>query len=475
MCVVEAQHGGAGMASMALEVSDWAQQQFGTCDLGDQRRTKRMVHLAAQAAAKPDASTPRQTESWADCKAAYRLFAQEEVTFEAVIAPHCAQTRAVGPGTWLVINDTTEINFGYDRQLTGVGRVGALQARGFYLHSALLVDAHRAELIGLAAQDLYVRPLKKVPRISSARRKKKRTRETDVWGRVIDRVGIPPAGARFIHVCDRGADNFEIYCHLRQQRAEWVIRAAQLRRQVLDAEQNEQSLEQLLREQPCLGTYQLSVTGNHGQPARTALLEVRCVPLTMPRPKTGVSRYVRDSGIDQIEMWAVEVREVQPPRGVTALHWVLLTSEKVRSFGDAWRVVEWYERRPLIEEFHKCLKTGCGVEDRLYQSGERLAPVIGLLSVLAVRLLYLKTIARDQPDQVAARVVPKDWLQMLPLLLKRPRPIKTVRDFIRSLASLGGFLGRKSDGEPGWQTLWRGLETLLTSLRAAQALRKKCG
>jgi hypothetical protein len=462
------------MASMAWEISDWAQQQFGSCELGDQRRTKRVVKLAAQAAAKPDASTPKQTECWADCKAAYRLFDQEDVTFEALIAPHCAQTRAVPPGTWLVINDTTEINFGYDRQLTGVGRVGHFQGRGFFLHTALMVSAQSAELVGLAAQDLYARPLKKVPRVSSARRKNL-ARETDVWGRVIDRVGLPPARARFIHVCDRGADNFEIYCHLLQQQADWVIRAAQLTRKVLDDQQRERSLKQVLRDQPCLGTYQLSVPSNHGQPARTALIEVRCARLSMPRPKSGVSRYVRDLGISQIGMWAVEAREVQPPRGVKALHWVLLTSEEVRGFDDAWRVITWYERRPLIEEYHKCLKTGCRVEERFYQTGERLAPVIGLLSVLAVRLLQLKTIARTEPDRPAARVVPATWLQALPLLLKNPPPIKTVREFIRGLASLGGFLGRKGDGEPGWQTIWGGLETLLLCLRGATALKRKCG
>jgi hypothetical protein len=204
--------------ALAMEISKWAEQQFGTCELGDRRRTKRVVKLAAQAAAMPDASTPKQTESWSDCKAAYRLFAEEDVTFEAVTAPHCAQTRAVPAGTWLVINDTTEVNFGYDRQLTGVGRVGSAQARGFYLHTALIVSADSEELVGVAGQDLYARPLKKVQRVSSLRRKQLK-RETDMWGRVIDRVGPAPDGARFIHVCDRGADNFEVYCHLRQQRA----------------------------------------------------------------------------------------------------------------------------------------------------------------------------------------------------------------------------------------------------------------
>src|SRR4051794_18047343 len=158
------------MASLTFEVGAWSVEQFGACDLGDRRRTNRLVKLASQAAARPDAMTPQQTERWADCKAAYRLFEQEAVTFDAVVAPHCAATRAVGPGTFLVVNDTTELNFGYNRDLPGTGRVGKTpRGRGFYLHSAMLVSADAGEVIGLAAQDLYVRPLAKVPRVSSAR------------------------------------------------------------------------------------------------------------------------------------------------------------------------------------------------------------------------------------------------------------------------------------------------------------------
>lgn len=461
------------MASLELEIGPWAEQQFGSCQLGDQRRTKRMIKVAAQAAARPDASTPKQTERWADCKAAYRLFHQDEVTFEAVIAPHCALSRAVGPGTWLVINDTTELHFGYHRDLPGTGRVGSY-GQGFYLHTAMIVAAEGGELIGLAAQELYRRPLKKVKRVSSAKRKKL-SRESDIWGRVIDQVGPPPAGARFIHVDDRGADGFDIYCHLLQQQSGWVIRAAQLKRVVRDAQGGERPLGLLVSEQPLAGTYELQVRAHKDQPARIAKMEVRFARVTMPRPRAGVSRYVRDSGIMEVTMWAVETREVQPPPGVKALRWVLLTSEETRSFAGAWRVIEYYEQRPLIEDYHKCIKTGCRVEFRQYQTGERLAPVIGMLSVLAVRLLQLKMIARKDPEQAAAKVVPTTWLAALPRLLKKRSPMTTVRDFFRSLASLGGFLGRKGDGEPGWQTIWSGLETLLLCLRGADALARRSG
>lgn len=465
------------MAIAMWEVEAWAEQQFGTCELGDRRRTRRLVRFATQAAEKPDASTPRQTEVWSDLKAAYRLFDQAEVTFGAITAPHQALTRdQFGAGVWLILNDTTELNFGYLRAIDGVGRVGSGENRGFFLHSALAVCASTGELTGVVGQELYTRPLTKVKRVSSHARKKQSRRETDVWGRVIDRVGPPPEGVRFLHVCDRGADNFDVYCHLTRQRAGWVIRAAQLARQVRTERDEPLSLDQLLRRTPCLGTYELTVNANARQPARTARLEVRAAALSMPRPKTGVSRYARETGLERIAMWAVEAREVSPvPQGAEPLRWVLLTSEATDSFELAWKTIEAYERRPLIEEYHKCLKTGCQVETRQYQTAGRLEAVIGLTAVLAVRLLQLKQAARTEPDRPAHRLVPARWIKALRGALRRPRPVNTVRDFFRALASLGGFLGRKGDGEPGWQTLWRGLDTLLQCLRGMEINEKQCG
>lgn len=456
---------------MVLDVAEWAREQFGACDLGDKRRTQRAVKLAAQVAARPEAGTPQQTENWAGCKAAYRLFDQREVTFEALIAPHCVQTKAVHPGTWLILNDTTELDYGVNRHIEGLGPVGGW-GRGFLLHTAMIVGAEKEEVVGLAAQELFTRP-QRAPRESSARRKQ-RPRESEVWGRVIDAVGSPPEGARFIHVCDRGADNFEVYCHLRQNGCGWVLRAAQLHRLVDAPTGPTRSLDEVLQEQAVLGRYELLLGSNRNQPARKVQLEVRVAHISMPRPKH-YSGYVRGCGLETIEMRVIEAREVHAPRNVEPLRWVLLTSEDVQTFDDAWRILEWYEKRPLIEEYHKCLKTGCRVEARQYETAHRLAAAVGVLSIVAVRLLQLKMIARRDPDRPARQVVPCSWLEALRAVSKSRKAIRTAREFFHALAMLGGFLARRGDGEPGWQTTWRGLETLLTCLRGAQALNHKCG
>ena len=175
-------------------------------------------------------------------------------------------------------------------------------------------------------------------------------------------------------------------------------------------------------------------------------------------------------------MWVVETREINPPPGTKAARWVLLCSEEVGDFHAAWEALEHYEKRWLIEEFHKALKSGCRLEERQYETARRLEAVTGVLGIVAVRLLQLKMLARNEPQRPAEQAVPRRWIQMLQSLRKRRLKAPwSVRDFYRELAKLGGFLGRKSDGEPGWMTLWRGFEKLHLCLRGADALQRKCG
>lgn len=461
------------MATLELDIDKWALKNFGACELGDARRNKRAVTLAAQMAAHPDGSTPRQTETWADCKAAYRFFDEDDVSFEALCAPHWQHTREQHEGTFLLIGDTTEFDFGIHRDVEGLTANGNGGGLGFLLHSSLMINADTDEVIGLAGAEIFHR--QPVPKAETLKQKHQRPRESEVWGRVVDLVGPPPAGAKFLHVFDAGADNFEVFCHLKMQGCGWVVRAAQRQRIVRDEQGHHRPLLELVRAQPLAGTYELALAANQKRAARTASLEVRFAPLAMPLPRQATP-FMKACGISEIPMWVIEVREVHPPaNGDEPLHWVLLTSEPVLRFDDAWTVIGYYEKRPIVEDYHKCVKTGCRLEQRQYQTSDRLQRVAGLLCLLAVRLLQLKFVARSDPDRPATRIVPEAWRQMLIALRKGKHHIDTVGQFFRSLAMLGGFLGRKRDGQPGWITLWRGLEKLLLCVRGAQAMHNKSG
>lgn len=460
------------MDSLVLDVDQWAETNFGACDLGDVRRTRRLVKYAAQVATCSEASTPNQTESWADCKAAYRLFDEEDVSFEAICQPHWKRTKSREGGVYLLLGDTTEIDFGYDSPVEGLGPVGSGKHRGFHLHSSLMIDASTDEIVGLAGAEIFHRKPK--PKKEKTRARKNRPRESEVWGRVIDQVGKPQGRAKFIHVLDAGADNFEVYCHLKQQEAGWVVRAAQTHRIVLDKKGERRKLSELLQSTPSAGHYVLSLRSRKDQPAREALVEVRFVAFEMPRP-IHPTPFMKACGIQTIPMFAVQVRELGPPKGVKPLEWILLTSEPVECFEDAWIVIGYYEKRWRVEDYHKCLKTGCQVESRQYKTSDRLERVTAVLSLVAMRLLQLKFAARSEPSPPASDTVPRDWIAVLKRMRNITRPIETARDFLREVAKLGGFLGRKSDGEPGWITIWRGLNKLLQCLRGIKWGYEKCG
>jgi len=457
--------------SLVLDGAKWAEEQFGSCELGDVRRTRRAVTIATSFAVSPDASTPKQIELWPDLKATYRLFDQPTATFEALAGPHWQMTRDAAHGVCLLIDDTMETDFGIHRNVKGLGPTGDGNGRGFMLHSSLMVHADTLDVIGMAGQELfYRRPTQRSKENSYARTQ--RARESEVWGRVIDDVGRPRNGVKYLHVCDRGADNIEVFCHCQVQNTGWVIRVTQLQRIIETPEGCRMKLQDQLAKQSILGTYDLSVRATANEPARTAHLEVRAAPVTLITPKRKTP-YLRKIGPQRISESVVEAREINPPAGATPVRWVLHTSEPVVTFEEAWTILGYYEARWIIEEYHKCLKTGCRLESRLYETSTRLESLTGMLSVLAVRLLQMKSVARQQPDLPAERIVPKAWLAMLRAL--RKAPIVTVRDFFRHLAGLGGFLMRKCDGEPGWITIWRGLEKLLLCLRGARAARDRCG
>jgi hypothetical protein len=267
-------------------------------------------------------------------------------------------------------------------------------------------------------------------------------------------------------VLDRGADNFEVFCHVRQQQTDCVVRASCLHRKVETQQGLRRELREILATLPLAGSYPLPLRARSQQAARTATLEVRYGTVVMPRPRV-TSAYMRQQA--PVTLQVVWVQERQPPRGTAGISWVLYTTLAVSSYEEALRIVRYYERRWLIEEWHKALKTGCQAEGRQLALSSRLEPLIGVLGVVAVRLLQLRGVARSQPDRRAEECVPVEYVRVLRALCRaKAGVIWTVAKFFRELAKLGGFLGRKHDREPGWQVIWAGWEKLQWVVRGAR-------
>jgi hypothetical protein len=446
----------------------WAITQFATARLGHAGRTARLVALAEQVARDPSSSLPRQTQTWGDLKAAYRLLDRPEVTFQAVATPHWQRTRTQAErGRFLIVDDTTEIDYGAKRQAVGLGPVGRGTGRGFLLHSALVVAADDEWVLGLAGQILFHR--QPAPKGETLTEKLRRDRESAVWGQLIEQVGPPPATAQWVHVMDRGADDFEVFCRARRLGADWIGRVKSRNRLVRDGAGRVEPLSAVLAAASAVGGYTLTLRARPGQPARRARLEVAFAPVTALIPQHP-SASLKGLTPEPIPQWVVQTREVNPPPKVKEpLDWVLLTSLPVRDLGGAMEVIRYYEKRWIIEEWHKALKTGCGVERRQLHTSGRLEALTGVLSVVAVRLLQMKEAGRREPGRAAGELVPSRYVALVHRVRRgRGHPEDwTIRDFLRGLAGLGGFLGRKSDGEPGWLTIWRGWDALHWMLRGA--------
>lgn len=449
----------------------WVKEQFGGCALGDQRRTKRLQILAQNMLEAPEKSLPQQNGNWSDVKAAYRLFDQEQVTFPAVGEQHWQQTRRTRPGRYLLVSDTTDVDRTTQLATAGLGMLGDGKGRGVQLHNCLMYSTDEGLIVGAAGALLHYRS--RAPQNETRMQRLRRVRESELWGNLVTEIGSPPKASQWIHVFDRGGDNFEAMCRIQQVGCDWIIRAAKLNRKVIDAQGQKRSLSDVIQDGRYLGSYDLYLRSRPGVQARQAHMQVSVVRVTFPKPQHR-SPWLRACDIAELTMNVVIVQEVQPPAGVTPVQWVLLTSLPVESFDEAWQVIDDYEHRWLIEEYHKVIKSGCNIEGPALRTAGRLAPLIALISVIGIRLFQMKLLGRSQRTAPAKTHVPGSWLTCLQLARPKVNATDmTVYEFFRELAKLGGFLGRKHDGEPGWQTVWGGfqkLQSLLAGLRLAGAI-----
>lgn len=437
-----------------LENLEWVEQNFTGCRLGNVTRTERLKKVALNMLDCPDGSLPTQNANWSDLKAAYRLFDRPEATIGNIAGVHWQQTRQSAVKRCLLISDTTDINH-YSHQATeGLGMLGDGKGRGMQLHSCLMVDSQNGNIEGIAGAKTFYR--KRVRKNETRAQRLKRTRESQLWGDLVESIGSPPPGSTWIHVFDRGGDNYEAFCKIIEQKCEWIIRAGKLNRKVIDANGESVYLSDAIKHGQELGSYELQLRSRPGQAARTAKLKISVTSVTFPRPVHS-SKYAKQCGIREIKTNVVVVEEIDAPERVKPIKWVLLTSLPVDTFEQAWQVIDDYEKRWTIEEYHKVIKTGCNIEAHALRTAERLEALIGVISIIGVRLLSLKMQARNAPNVMAKARVPAMWLSALKGLRPKLHITKlTTYEFFRELAKLGGFIGRRHDGEPGWQTVWRG-------------------
>jgi hypothetical protein len=451
------------MGTTLQSPSAWAEAEFREAQLHDVRRTRRLVRVASALAEHPSGLLPRVLNDWAGLKAAYRLFGEDDVSYERVIAPHWQHTRRAceNPGDYLLVEDTTEVDFTSHYMTEDLGWTGDGGGRGMYLHTTLALRIERWTIeknepevtaLGLLGQKVWTRPQKTPDRLEKRRRRLTRSRESQRWAELFDRLGGPPPLARWTYVADRESDIYEVFERCVARRLDYIVRANQPR--ALSKEDG--SVFDAVAQADALGSFEVFLRARPGQKARTAVVEVRERTVTLrgpwrPRRKT-----------PDLSVRVVEAKEIDAPAGVVPIRWVLLTTWPTEDFVSCLRVVKAYAKRWLIEEYHKALKTGAGIEQSQLSSAAAIQALLGILAVVAVRLLNMKLLAASRPDEpIDPERVGPEVLKILEAKRGKPKQGWTHRTLLVRIAGLGGFLGRKSDGLPGWQTIWRGWDRLM--------------
>jgi Transposase DNA-binding/Transposase Tn5 dimerisation domain len=435
----------------------WAERTFGDAALGDPRRTRRLLRAAAAIAAHPEKSFT-QIFDWNDLRGFYRLCDQSEATLGAVLGPHWQQTRqAMGQQPLvLILHDTTELDFSTHADLTGAGQVGNENGRGFLQHNSLAVVPQPRQVLGLAYQQWKVR--QPAPEGESSYQRKRRERESDLWLEGYRAAGRPPEGCCWVDVCDRGSDDYEGMCAAQEVGHQFLFRVCQERVVLVTPTHDRQ--EHLLtyaRSLPSQGEDTVTIRGRGGRPPRTATVSLAAAPVWVPPPTGTPARKTRAV----LAAWVIRIWEATPPPGVEEpLEWLLLCSLPTVTLAEMKERRDWYGCRWLIEIFHDIEKNGCREEDRRFQTADRLETCVALLSGVAVRVFQLRCALETQPDAPATQAATAAEIAVVRRFLKHKGQRFTVREFVRGVAKLGGFLGRAGDGEPGVRVLWRGYQRL---------------
>lgn len=459
---------------------NFGEAHFGEARLGDRRRQRRLVSVAQRLIERPTGTLPRRMNDHAQLTALYRLMDRPAVTHASVLEPHRRRTLAEMARRPLVLllHDATELDYTSRKSLKHLGQIGGGFGRGYVCHNSLAVTP-RGEVIGLACQILHAR--REVPAGETPAQKRRHPRrESRLWLRGCEAIGAPPegSGSRWIDIADRGSDTFEFAAFEARHGRSFVIRSARDRNLCgedhVGADRVCRKLYAFARDLPDLGERAVRVAARPGKhKAREARVRIAAGPVSLAG-----SRFVRGQtrGETSLGLWVVHVKETAAPAGAEPLEWVLLTNVPADTFERACERADWYARRPLIEEYHKGMKTGASVQELQFESEQRLEPMIALLSVVAAALLQLRQLARN-PDAwrtPAREVVPDLYVRVLSAQREgKPRDDLTVEEFCLMLGGLGGHLGRKGDGLPGWLTLWRGWSDLVLMVKGVEALRGK--
>lgn len=435
----------------------WAEQEFRTLDLGDARLDARAVLLAERLGNKPTESIPNACGGWAETQAAYRFLSNAKADWQALLEPHwaCSLERMRGHAVVLNIQDTTELDFN-GRQTAGLGPLSYEAQRGMYLHPTYAVSPAR-EPLGVLDAWMWAREAKDAQGARGGL--KESTRWIEGYERVAERAQALPQ-VRQVYVADREADILALLVKARDlgHAADYVIRCQHDR-----ALPEGGKLWARLAGSAVLGEVVFELPAGRGRKARSVTQRLRAQAIELA-----------DGAGGRLTVTCVLAEEIEPPAGAKPVIWRLLSNRAVSTLDEAVELIDWYRVRWEIELFFLILKEGCRIEALQLGSVQRIETALALYLVVAWRINRLMRLGRGLPELPADLLFEADEWKAAYLLNKKPLPkaVPSLNSVVRLIAQLGGFLGRRGDGEPGAKTLWLGLRDVAVFVEGMRFARK---
>jgi Transposase DDE domain len=389
-----------------------------------------------------------------------RFLGNARVTTARVIESWSEGIAAAAEGRHvLAIQDTSEINFATTAsRRRGLGEIGKGNGRGVLLHPMLAVDADNGGCLGLLSGQVWTR---KGRRTVSHDRRDLPDKESQRW--IATALAAKPllvSAAMVTVLGDRESDIFALYASAAEQRFHVIARSMHDRKLV-----DGTGLYAADEDMAVIDKRAIILPARAQRSERLAVLELRFGAVSLARPRTRFLRHLPES----LPLTLVDVREPDPQTGTEPLHWRLLTTHPVADAEQAWRIVEWYKRRWLIEQFFRVLKTqGFKLEDSQLATADRLLKLVAIAAKAAVITIQLLQ-ARDGSTQQSARVAFNEAevatltalnqnIQATSKTLKNPHPPDSLAWVAWIIGRLGGWDGYPSSKPPGPITMKHGLE-----------------
>lgn len=461
---------------------DWIIKELATLSLGDKRLNQRAKTLLSQLSHNPTDSIPTACASAAETKAAYRFFDNDQVVPEKIQKSHldAALERMRQHPVILIPQDTTVLNFSTQRERKDAGPTIKETAHGMYIHSAMAVTPEKVCLGVVSTKQWHRERLHKLTR--TQRNKKNystpiENKESYRWlenYRLANDYARQLPDTRIVSIADREGDIYDIYEEANtifsdeEVKAHYLIRAKNDRKVCTEeGKVTASKIKMTLKSETSLGQIVIEVSDTQKRKARTAHMTIyaRKVHIALPE------RQRKPEDYKPVEITAILCTEYNPPSESEAIEWLLITDLAVTNFEEACEKIQWYTCRWQIEVFFKILKSGCTIE-KLQLTDKNFSACLNFYIIIAWRILYVVILGRHCPDISCECVFSKEEWQTTYVVVRRKKPplvAPTLNEMIRMVASLGGYLNRKSDPEPGVKTMWIGLRNMQEHLKAKEA------